>query len=86
VGSVGSLGLCVEEGSVVCEGSLEVLQATRLNVRSSARNADRIFFIKDVLSADKAINFQRGVLNKIIPIFWTYIKHFGIKRMEKMGA
>ena len=45
-----------EEDSVVCVGSLGVLQATRLNIRSTARNADRNFFIKNVLSADIAIN------------------------------
>ena len=47
------------ENSVVCTGSLGVLQATRLNVKSTARNADRNFFIKDVLSADTAINLER---------------------------
>ena len=83
-------GFCVveeveEEDSVVCAGSLGVLQATRLNIRSTARNADRNFFIKNVLSADTAINF--GVfLNKIISISERYIKPFGINRMEKMMA
>ena len=47
-----------EEDSVVCAGSSGVLQATRLNVSSTARNADKSLFIKDVLSADTATNLN----------------------------
>ena len=79
-----------EEDSVVCAGSLGVLQATRLNIRSTARNADRNFFIKNVLSADTAIicnRFSKTIsLIKIISISEGYIKPFGINRMEKMMA